>query len=226
MEHMDQRFHDKLLNIMTNKRVNQGMTLFHEGEKEEYIFWIHSGKVKLIKTTGDGRELTLVVCAKDEMIGELSLFDPDALYTSTAVVFEDGEIGVMQKSQLELLLSKDPDLSIEFMKRLSLLNRINQSKFRDLMLYGKQGALYSTLIRMTNSYGIKKEDGIFIDMKMSNQELADFIGVARETLNRMVNELKRMNVISYKDGYITVHDLQYLRKYMECGDCPADVCRI
>ncbi len=38
----------------------------------------------------------------------------------------------------------------------------------------KKGALYSTLIRLANSYGVETEDGIFIDMPMTNQELANF----------------------------------------------------
>ena len=141
-------------------------------------------------------------------------------------MMEDGEIGVIDKVEIESLLAQDPQLMISFMKWLSQMNRKNQSKFRDLMLYGKQGALYSTLIRMSNSYGEKVDKGIFINLKLSNQELADFIGVARETLNRMVNDLKKSKVISYEDGYITIHDMNYLKTFMECGECPDDICRI
>ena len=47
----------------------------------------------------------------------------------------------------------DNKLALEFMKWVSIQNRKTQTKFRDLVLHGKKGALYSTLIRLTNSYG-------------------------------------------------------------------------
>ena len=53
-----------------------------------------------------------------------------------------------------------------------------------------KGALYSTLIRMTNSYGVLKENGILIDLPLTNQELANFCATSRESVNRMLNELK------------------------------------
>ena len=43
---------------------------------------------------------------------------------------------------------------------------------------------------MTNSYGILKENGILIDLPLTNQELANFCATSRESVNRMLNELK------------------------------------
>lgn len=76
------------------------------------------------------------------------------------------------------------------MKWISEHLRRMQTKFRDLVLHGKKGALYSTLIRMTNSYGVLKENGILIDLPLTNQELANFCATSRESVNRMLNELK------------------------------------
>ena len=71
------------------------------------------------------------------------------------------------------------------MKRMGVHHQKTQSKFRDLILHGKKGALYSTLIRMTNSYGVHQGDGILIDLSLTNQELANFCGMSREVVNRM-----------------------------------------
>lgn len=43
---------------------------------------------------------------------------------------------------------------------------------------------------MTNSYGVLKENGILIDLPLTNQELANFCATSRESVNRMLNELK------------------------------------
>ena len=61
--------------------------------------------------------------------------------------------------------------------------RRQQAKYRDLLLYGKKGAFYSTLLRLANSYGIKRDDGIYIDIALTNQELAEFAATSRENLH-------------------------------------------
>ena len=89
--------------------------------------------------------------------------------------------------------------------------RKTQTKFRDLVLNGKRGALFSTLIRMSNSYGIQKDNGILIDLPLTNQELANFCGTSRESTNRILSELKKNKIISVKKGKILIWDLQYLK---------------
>ena len=74
------------------------------------------------------------------------------------------------------------------MKWISEHLRRMQTKFRDLV-HGKKVPCIPT-IRMTNSYGILKENGILIDLPLTNQELANFCATSRESVNRMLNELK------------------------------------
>ncbi|WP_162785115.1 Crp/Fnr family transcriptional regulator, partial [Bacillus sp. P14.5] len=87
-------------------------------------------------------------------------------------------------------------------------------------------ALYSTLIRMANSYGVEVEDGILIDLKLKNQELANYCGTSRERVNRMLNELAQEGIISLPSRQIIIHDLDRLKLLNHCEDCPISVCVI
>jgi CRP/FNR family transcriptional regulator len=104
--------------------------------------------------------------------------------------------------------------------------RKTQTKFRDLVLNGKKGALYSTLIRMTNSYGSTVDEGILIDLSLTNQELGNFCGTSRESTNRILSELKRDDIITSLNGKIVVKNLQYLKNEIGCENCPAVYCSI
>ncbi|MDS8854853.1 hypothetical protein RLM10_00415, partial [Streptococcus pneumoniae] len=73
--------------------------------------------------------------------------------------------------ELEQSLEKDPSLAMAFMKWMGIDQQKTQTRFRDLMLHGKKGALYSTLIRLGNSYGVEAEGGLLIDVVLTNQEL-------------------------------------------------------
>jgi CRP/FNR family transcriptional regulator len=143
-----------------------------------------------------------------------------------ALVLEAGEIAIIKKDVLEREIFKNSSLAFEFMKWMSDHFRKTQTKFRDLVLNGKKGALYSTLIRMTNSYGFKVDEGILIDLPLTNQELGNFCGTSRESTNRILSELKRDDIITSLNGKIVVKNLQYLKNEIGCENCPAVYCSI
>ncbi|WP_432816080.1 Crp/Fnr family transcriptional regulator [Sutcliffiella horikoshii] len=207
--------------------VKKGAYLFQEGMVASDIYLVLNGNFKISKVTPDGQELTLRLCSENDLIGELTLFCAGAIYMLSAKSMDDkGEVLVIPKEKLERKLAEDGKLALEFMKWMSLHFRKTQTKFRDLVLNGRKGALYSTLIRMSNSYGIIKEKGILIDLPLTNQELANYCGTSREVANRMLSDLKKNGVISVDKGWITIHDLNYLKLQIHCENCPDELCRI
>lgn len=200
--------------------------LFREGEQAEEVYYIQSGKIQISKIAADGQELSLRICSKGDIVGELTLFTEQAKYLLNAKVLEDGIVSCIQRDVLEKSLLENNKLALEFMKWMSDHFRKTQTKFRDLVLHGKKGALYSTLIRMCNSYGVMKENGILIDLQLTNQELANFCGTSREVVNRLLKDLRTKGIISINRGKITVHHLTYLRNEIDCEDCPPEICSI
>jgi CRP/FNR family transcriptional regulator len=217
----------ELLHLADRRFIGEKNTfIFQEGMEAEEMYVILSGKVQISKITSDGRELSLRICGKNDICGELTLFTHSPKYLLSARVLEDAEIAAINKDVLEKEIFQNSSLALEFLKWMSDHFRKTQTKFRDLVLNGKKGALYSTLIRMTNSYGVEVQNGILIDLPLTNQELANFCGTSRESTNRILNELKAEQIISIKKSKITVHNLQYLRDEIGCENCPKVYCSI
>lgn len=210
----------------SEKEMKKGTYLFQEGDKADGIYFVHSGKVRIGKITPDGREITFRVCGHDDFIGELTLFCDPSPYTVSAKVLEDGFCAKINKDDLEKNLLNHPKLAAEFIKWMGVHHQKTQSKFRDLILNGKKGAIYSTLIRMTNSFGVQRAEGMLIDLPLTNQELANFCGMTREVVNRTLSELRNNGKISLMGGKILIHDLQYLRNEIHCENCPIEFCNI
>jgi CRP-like cAMP-binding protein len=204
----------------------KGSFLFQEGMLAEELYIIISGKIQISKITSDGRELSLRICGENDICGELTLFTDNPRYLLSAMVLEEGEIVAIKKDIIESEIFQNSKLAFEFMKWMSDHFRKTQTKFRDLVLNGKRGALFSTLIRMSNSYGIQKDNGILIDLPLTNQELANFCGTSRESTNRILSELKKNKIISVKKGKILIWDLQYLKNEIDCENCSAVYCSI
>lgn len=216
---------EKLESIMYMKQVEKGNCLFWEGDEADKLFFVFDGRVRTTKTSDSGRTLTLYLHQKGDLIGQMDPFQ-ESVNSFTAEVTEDAKVGVIQRKDLEVLLWQHSDLALEFMKWMGLMHRLTQTKFRDLMMFGKTGALCSLLIRLSNSYGKDKDGSIFITLKINNTEMADMIGATRESVNRMLSDLKKEDAIAYKDGHFIIKNLRYLKDICHCENCPKEVCRM
>lgn len=217
----------ELLTIQhTIKEYEKDTYLFREGDTINGVFLVQSGKVQIGKVTPDGRELTLRICGPHQLVGEITLFSPTAKYMLDAKALETVLCVKITVDAIEDALLYKPEIAITLMKWMGLNHQKTQTRFRDLLLHGKRGALYSTLIRMSNSYGVEQANGILINQVFTNQELANFCGMAREVVNRLLGELKKEGHISTWEGKITIHDLAHLKNEIKCEDCPIAFCRI
>ncbi|MFD1031611.1 Crp/Fnr family transcriptional regulator [Metaplanococcus flavidus] len=210
----------------TKRKYEKGSYLFREGDPIRGIYLLKAGKVQIGKVTPEGRELTLKLCGKDQMVGEITVFSGPSQYRLDAKALEDTICLKIAIEDLEEALQRYPNLAISFMRWTGIDQQKTQTKFRDLLLHGKKGALYSTLIRLSNSYGETHADGVLIDMVLTNQELANFCGMTREVVNRMLSDLKKDGIISMKEGKIIIHQIPRLKDEINCEECPIYLCKI
>lgn len=206
--------------------LHDGAYLFREGEPGRYFYIVRSGHIFIVKYGASGRVLSLRLATRDSIIGELPLYEEIPTYIFSAIARSAAEVYAIEFSVLQTYLERHPHLSIALLKLLGLHMRKQHLKFRDLVLYGKKGALYSTLIRLANSYGMETEEGILISVPLTNQELANYSASARESLNRMLANLKRQRVIEMRGHLILIKDMAYLREEIHCENCGRDICNI
>ena len=207
-------------------RFKKGTFLFREGQEAKEMYIILSGKVQISKMNAEGKELNLRLCKENDIVGELTLFTVGPRYLFNAKVMNDCEVAAINIENLEQALFNNSKLAYQFMKWMNDHIRKTITKFRDLVLHGKKGALYSTLIRLCNSYGILKEDGIHISVPLTNQDLANYCGTARESVSRMLGELRDEGIISIDRKKIIIHDLHFLKQEIDCENCPVEYCNI
>lgn len=216
-----------LTSLGTTQNMEQNSFLFRQGMVAEKLYLIKSGAVQLNVIAPDGKGITLRLCKSGDLFGEVPLYVNNPTYAFNAKVIEAGEVVCVDIERLHEELNNNHILATELIKWTSNELYKNQLKIKDLLLNGKRGALYSTLIRLTNSYGLKREDGILIRIVFKGQEIAELCGATREYTNRMLSELRDQNILSMEPtGNILVKDLASLKRLNNCGDCCLDVCNI
>lgn len=215
------------LRLGTKQKYLKNKDIFIEGEAADLIFFILEGRVTLCKETASGRELTLRISSTYDCIGENILFTPLTTYPTSAKTLEPTTLLTLPRQKLERHLQQEPIEYIACMNWLQIQALREQTRLRDLLLHGKKGALFSTLIRIANTYGVEQENSqILIPQKYTNTNLANLCGTSREVVNRLLQQLKKDEIIAENKGYITIRNLAYLKVFCECDSCPAFICKI
>lgn len=206
--------------------LHDGACLFREGTPARYFYIVRSGQIFIVKYGASGRVLSLRLTKKGSLIGELPIYEDTPTYIFSAIAQTAAEVYAIEFPVLQAYLEKHPHLAIALLKLIGLHMRKQHLKFRDLVLYGKKGALYSTLIRLSNSYGMETKEGVLISVPLTNQELANYSASARESLNRMLGDLKKNGVIEMRGHLILIKDLEFLKSEIHCENCGRDICNI
>jgi len=202
-----------LQNALTVKQARKGTILFVENDPADAIYFLREGKVRLSKSSSEGKEIILNIRKPGDLFAEVALFRKTN-YPATAEMIEDGEVVLIRNEDLEKVIFQYPEIGISIIQIMGQRLHIAQSKLRDITLYGKLGALASALVRLADEYGIETVDGIRIQLTLTHQELANFIGAARENVNRMMSQLEKNGVLTMKRGEICIKDIKELKNYI------------
>jgi CRP/FNR family transcriptional regulator len=210
---------------MYETKFSEGTHLYWEGDPSDKFYFVKQGSVKITKSNDEGKLFILYMHLDGDLFGQIDGLQ-GSVHSNNAEVMENSVIGVIQNKDLEVLMWQHGSLAVEFMKWMGMMHRLTQTKLRDLMMFGKPGALCSLLIRLSNTYGNPRGNDILITKKLTNTDLADMIGATRESVNRMLGDLKKDDVIEQESGYLIIKNIEALREICQCENCPSNICRI
>jgi CRP-like cAMP-binding protein len=183
--------------------VRRGERIFDAGDAADTLFQVRSGLVKLTAVTTAGDEMLLEVYHPDAVFGEMCFCDEGQV--ASAIAIEDSEIATASVGQLRNLLREQPDLALalfgEFASRLSSAYLNLQTAVFDVVLT----RVAARLVELA-AHGARSEDGsIDLLYKVPHSDLAEMLGVRRETVTRAMIELRRLDLIHYlPDGRLRV----------------------
>lgn len=203
---------------------NSETTLFQENDPVEYIYLLLEGSLCIGSMHVKGKEFTMKVLNGEEIIIEYQLFKSNPYYHFYAKALSDCKVLAIKRTGFEAYIKNNPEILIMVTDWISTRYLKAQMKTQDLIMNGKKGGLYSIIIRLCHTYGIMTDDGIKINLPLTHQELANLTYGTREVVQRMLKELRELNIVTYEQQYFVVKDLQYLKDHVDCQNCPYEIC--
>lgn len=175
---------------------------FQEGDHPRWLYFVEKGRVKIFKTSDDGRELIVKVAQAGDFLGFLALFKEDA-YPESAAALEDCSIKMVPKQDFAALVFGNRDVNARFIKMLASHIAEREQQLIELAYNSVRKRVATSLVKLAEQSGP--------DIHMLREDLASIAGTAKETLIRTLTDFKNEGLLDIKDGVVHVLALEKLR---------------
>jgi len=194
---------DKLFVHKEKFDYKKGSTIYCEGNSSNHIFYLISGEIKTYKNNEYGKELITRIYKSKSLFGITSLIK-NKPYGENASAIEDTTLMKITKKEFLKKLKENPRLSINIIDL--LVDKLEKLKTHLIYL------AYDSVRKKTAEilYELYMEKGSEI-IKISRKNLANLIGIAKESLIRTLTELKEEKIIKTKRKSIKIIDPKKLK---------------
>lgn len=180
-----------------------------EGAPVNGLYFIRSGKVKVIKTGYNGKEQILRLSKDGEVIGHRG-FGMGETYKIGATALEDTVLCNFSTDLLKDILLEQPKVTFDFMHFYAEeLNR-SETKVKTMSQMTVREKVIDMILYINRKFGDENSKGI--GLELTRKELADYAGTSDEQVIRILSALKKEELIHTKSKLIEILDINKLKK--------------
>ena len=191
----------KVVSLCQNRDYRRGETVFVEGQPGTHLYGVISGR--LIITTGspDGQELNLNVVEAGEIVGEIAFLDGGAR-TATGRAAEPTTCFSIDRAPFFQLLERTPALSTHLLQLVCNRVRWMTQLVADSAFLSVPQRLATRLCYLAKP----SARGTGLEVKISQAELAQFLGISRQVVNLHLRSWQREGRVELARGTIRIRD--------------------
>lgn len=192
---------EPFLPIMNRRKLTDRTILFLQGDPITHVFIATAGKIKIFRNDQSGKEQVLHFKQHGDLFPHVGFFR-QGNYPAHAQAIEDSEVYSMAIKDFEQVLMANPSLSIKLFRMLGDQIVSLQQRLEELALRSANERILLLLLRLCETHGIvaRDEGWVKLNTRFKNADLANMIGTSRESVNRMISQLRKDDAIQLKDG--------------------------
>ena len=189
-------------------KFSRNQCLCRRGETGETLMIILSGLIKISNVNDEAREVIFNFLGPGEVNGEIAVLDGRER-TADATAMEDSEVFVVYRRDLLPVLIAHPEAMLEIVQTLCDRVRTTSGIIEDSALEMK-GRMAKALLRLSQQHGRVANDGVRIDLAVSQTELGNYMGLSRANVSRLLGWLRDREIIRISGSHILIVDAQAL----------------
>jgi CRP-like cAMP-binding protein len=174
----------ELASHLIERRYPKNSTIVEEGLGGDYMYVIREGRVKVTKASEDGREKIMNFLEAGDFFGEMSLLDSQPR-TASVKTLQPARLLALSRRDLMASFRKSPDLALGVIEELVRRLRETNEQASSMSFQRVKARAMGLLERIAQD-----EAGRRLTPALTHQQIADMIGTSRETVTRVVKQLK------------------------------------
>lgn len=183
------------------QRLEKKDSLYLYGSTPDALFYVERGLVRLSVTGANGREAVLSAVPPGHWFGEASLFiEQPRIHDARAVV--DSELLVVSRAAFHEIVDNRPDFLLEFMRLICSRYRLLLEQVDASVLLPLPVRLAQRLLTLSTTQSSIAEDETGLTLRISQEDLANMLGVSRQSVNRQLKEWEADGILQLKYGGI------------------------
>ena len=187
-----------LTTVVTRKSTPRSTTIMAGGDPTDSLYIVLSGRLKVMMSDAEGKEVILSILGPGEIFGEMGLID-DEPRSATVVTIEPCELLSLAKRDFKKSLAENFEMSMAVMRGLVRRLREADRKIGSLALLDVYGRVARLLLDMSENVNGEK----VVTKRLPKQDIAKMIGASREMVSRVMKDLQL-------GGYIEVQGAKIL----------------
>lgn len=191
----------------------KGEFLIRPGETPPGVFFIESGLVKSYAISKYGEENLLVIRHAGELLGitwAMTGEDRHIMYAALTPT----QVWLVSHEQFIDFLDNRPEATLPLLQMVTDMYRVNSERILTLAYRTVRERLVAFLLSTAKRFGAPVHNGILLDVPLRHQDIASSISATRETTGRELTALERKGLLSNQSLFITLHDVEALRKLL------------
>ncbi len=198
---------EQISQVGIKKSFRKDTIVLMEEDESGALFIIVSGKVKVTRTSNDGREVILNILSESDIFGEMALLD-GLTRSATVTAIEDSELFIIQRNQFLEFLKEHPEISIALMQELSKRLRTADMQIKSLSLKDAEGKVATVIVQLANDHGRIRQGAVEIEKLPLQQDLANMAGTSRETISRTLHSFAKKGLIELEGSRLRIYQFE------------------
>jgi CRP/FNR family cyclic AMP-dependent transcriptional regulator len=196
------------------RRFSSGQIIFHHGDPGGLLYIIGKGKVKITHSTPEGQEAMLAIFGAGDFFGELALLD-DSPRSATAEALEPTETLTLHREEFIRYINKHPMFALHVLHTLAQHIRRLNNQISDIFFLDLPARLARQLLQLAEQHGHETEEGIQIQLSLTQTDLAEMTGATRVSINKALGRFRRANWVKVGGRRFTIIDKEELQNLIQ-----------
>jgi CRP/FNR family transcriptional regulator, cyclic AMP receptor protein len=201
---------DALKGLGLRRTFPDGAVLMFQDEHDERLILLLRGRVKVTRTGAGDHELLLAIRDGGELLGELSFID-GLPRVATVTALEPVDAVILGATEFRAHLEEHSTVALALLESLSARFREATLKRLQFAASDTLGRLASRIVELAELYGEQTDDGLFVAMPISHEELASWTGASRAGVAQSLQTMRELGWVSTERRSLIVRDLDSVR---------------